>query len=94
MSLSGAGFVTPPLTFQNKLERCLEIDKNVMDGFTKPVQPSIAPYSPDLNLIEILWRKIKYEWMPFSAYLSFANLTECLFEILASIGKSRTIAFA
>lgn len=53
----------------------------------------IAPYSPELNLIEILWRKIKYEWMPFSAYLSFANLTECLFEILASIGKSRTIAF-
>ncbi|WP_052700841.1 IS630 family transposase, partial [Methylocucumis oryzae] len=28
----------------------------------------IAPYSPELNLIEILWRKIKYEWMPFSAY--------------------------
>lgn len=54
----------------------------------------IAPYSPELNLIEILWRKIKYEWMPFSAYLSFANLKVCLFEILASIGKSRTIAFA
>jgi transposase len=54
----------------------------------------IAPYSPELNLIEILWRKIKYEWMPFSAYLSFTNLKECLFEILASIGKSRSIAFA
>ncbi len=54
----------------------------------------IAPYSPELNLIEILWRKIKYEWMPFSAYLSFANLKACLFEILASIGKSRTIEFA
>ncbi|MFI3197268.1 MAG: transposase [Methylococcaceae bacterium] len=24
----------------------------------------IAPYSPDLNIIEIVWRKIKYEWMP------------------------------
>lgn len=54
----------------------------------------IAPYSPELNLIEILWRKIKYEWMPFSAYLSFANLKACLFEILASIGNSRSIAFA
>lgn len=28
----------------------------------------VAPYSPELNLIEILWRKIKCEWMPFSAY--------------------------
>ena len=33
----------------------------------------IAPYSPELNIIEIVWRKIKYEWMPFSAYTSFKN---------------------
>jgi len=25
-------------------------------------------YSPELNLIEILWRNIKYAWLPFSAY--------------------------
>jgi len=30
----------------------------------------LPPYSPQLNLIEILWRKIKYEWMPNSAYTS------------------------
>ena len=54
----------------------------------------IPPYSPELNLIEILWRKIKYEWMPFSAYQSFQNLQECLFEILANIGKSYAIEFA
>ncbi|WP_245395117.1 transposase [methane-oxidizing endosymbiont of Gigantopelta aegis] len=24
-----------------------------------------APYSPELNRIEMLWRKIKYEWLPF-----------------------------
>ena len=29
----------------------------------------IASYSPELNLIEILWQKIKYEWTPFSAKL-------------------------
>jgi transposase len=28
-------------------------------------------YSPELNLIEILWRFIKYQWLPFSAYLNF-----------------------
>jgi transposase len=27
----------------------------------------LPTYSPELNLIEILWRKIKYAWMPFSA---------------------------
>jgi transposase len=53
----------------------------------------IAPYSPELNLIEILWRKIKYEWMPFSAYSSFQSLEDSLFDILANIGKSYVIDF-
>jgi len=55
---------------------------------------NIAPYSPELNIIEIVWRKIKYEWMPFSAYESFRNLKESLFDILANIGKSYTVNFA
>lgn len=54
----------------------------------------IAPYSPELNLIEILWRKIKYEWMPFSAYRSFQSLKQSLFDILANIGKTYHIEFA
>ena len=54
----------------------------------------IAPYSPELNIIEILWRKIKYEWMPFSAYESFQKLKESLFDILANIGKSYSIEFS
>ena len=28
----------------------------------------LSPYSPELNLIEILGRRIKYTWLPFSAY--------------------------
>jgi transposase len=28
----------------------------------------LSTYSPALNLIEILWRNIKYAWVPFSAY--------------------------
>ncbi|KAA6323078.1 hypothetical protein EZS27_027452, partial [termite gut metagenome] len=31
-------------------------------------------YSPELNLIEILWRRIKYQWIPFDAYGCFENL--------------------
>ena len=34
----------------------------------------LPAYSPELNLIENLWRFIKYQWLPFSAYLSFGNL--------------------
>jgi transposase len=34
----------------------------------------LPPYSPELNLIEILWRKIKYEWLPLSSYLHYENL--------------------
>jgi transposase len=54
----------------------------------------IAPYSPEFNIIEILWRKIKYEWMLFSAYESFLPLKQNLFDILANIGKTYTINFA
>lgn len=28
----------------------------------------LPPYSPELNLIEILWSFIKYAWLPFNAY--------------------------
>jgi transposase len=54
----------------------------------------IARYSPELNIIEILWRKIKYEWMPFSAYKSIKNLEENLTEILAHVGNKYSIQFS
>jgi transposase len=47
----------------------------------------ISPYSPELNIIEIVWRKIKYEWLPFSAYDSYETLKAELFNVLANIGK-------
>lgn len=54
----------------------------------------IAPYSPELNLIEILWRKVKYEWLPLSSYGSFEALKENLFHVLGNIGKEYKIAFS
>lgn len=57
------------------------------------IQP-IAPYSPELNIIEIVWRKIKYEWLPFSAYESYENLKNELFNVLAGIGTDFKIKFA
>ena len=28
----------------------------------------LPPYCPELNRIEILWHKIKYDWLPLSCY--------------------------
>lgn len=71
--------------FKDNLERWKEQDLTIMP---------IAPYSPELNIIEILWRKIKYDWMPFSAYESFQSLKDSLFDILANVGKSYNIEFS
>lgn len=54
----------------------------------------LPPYSPQLNLIEILWRFIKYQWLPLSAYLSFNNLKSALQFVLDNIGSQYRITFA
>jgi transposase len=50
--------------------------------------------SPELNYIEMLWRKIKYQWMPREAYDSAKNLKMHLTTILDFIGKDYQIHFA
>ena len=42
----------------------------------------LPTYSSELNLIEILWRKIKYEWLPLSCYAAYENLKKSLQDIL------------
>jgi len=54
----------------------------------------LPEYSPELNKIEILWRKIKYEWLPFSAYQNLTTLKDSLCEIFANIGGKYKISFA
>ena len=53
----------------------------------------LPPYSPELNLIEILWRKLKYEWLPPKAYLSFDHLQSELQNILNQVGSKYQIIF-
>jgi transposase len=53
----------------------------------------LPPYSPELNIIEILWRFIKYRWLPFSAYASFQCLRQTIEDILTRFGVDYTIAF-
>ena len=54
----------------------------------------LSPYSPELNLIEILWRRIKYTWLPFSAYECLNALSEALEAILSHVGSQYQITFA
>jgi transposase len=53
----------------------------------------LPSYAPKLNLIEILWRFMKYYWLPFSAYASFQHLYEASAQILMGVGTEYTITF-
>jgi transposase len=54
---------------------------------------NLPPYSPHLNIIEILWRKMKYEWLKPTDYLSFESLTEAIKEILSNLAEEYKINF-
>jgi transposase len=53
----------------------------------------LPPYSPHLNIIETLWRKIKYEWLKPGDYDSWEKLIKALENILTSVGKDFKIMF-
>jgi transposase len=53
----------------------------------------LPPYAPELNKIEMLWRKIKYQWLDFKAYLSWENLNQNLELVLNNIGKKYILNF-
>jgi len=53
----------------------------------------LSAYSPELNLIEILWRQMKYAWLPLSAYLSFDNLCDEAHRLLDGYGTECAINF-
>jgi transposase len=71
--------------FEDELERWQQQDRYVK---------VLPPYCPELNLIEILWRKITYAWLPLDAYQNFKPLTASLFEVLRGIGSKYRITFA
>jgi transposase len=45
----------------------------------------LPTYSPELNVIEMVWRKIKYEWLPLSAFESFKSLWSNLNDMIPTI---------
>lgn len=69
--------------------------EKILEWAKKKINILFLPaYSPELNPIEIVWRFIKYYWLPLSAYQSFQKLTEALNNILANYGKKYLITFA
>jgi transposase len=54
----------------------------------------LPTYSLELNKIEMLWKKIKHEWLPLQAYQSYQKLTEELDKVLSKIGSLYKITFS
>lgn len=71
--------------FEDELERWAE------RGLYVYFLPSSCP---ELNLIEHLWRKIKYEWLPLSAFASNKAFAQALDNILSQVGSKYQITFS
>ncbi len=54
----------------------------------------IPAYCPELNLIECLWKQIKYHWLDPLDFLTAASLRAALEAILTQIGTKYRITFA
>ena len=54
----------------------------------------LPTYCPSLNKIEMLWEKIKYDWLTWDAYSSYKNLRQELDQVLSQIGSLYRITFA
>lgn len=70
--------------FQANLSRWKELDIEIF---------YLPKYSPHLNSIEILWRKIKYEWLRARDYISWETLEKALQEIFLEFGNLYSIKF-
>lgn len=54
----------------------------------------LPPYSPHLNIAEILWRKLKYEWLKPEDYLCTQRLFFTVTAALAAVGEDLVINFS
>jgi transposase len=50
----------------------------------------LPSYSPQLNIIEIFWRFIKYQWLETNAYESYSTLVKAVENILINFGTKYT----
>ena len=53
----------------------------------------LPTYSPELNAIELLWRKVKYEWLPLKAWENWKTYQNELSLVLDSIGSKFKLTY-
>jgi len=89
---------TKPTTIvmdQASIHTSKNIEKKVAEWKAKGVDIFWLPtYSPQLNLIEILWRFMRYEWIELDAYKSLEQLVSYVEEVLKGFGEKYIINFA
>lgn len=72
-----------------------KISEKIIEWRDKKLEIFWLPsYSPQLNLIEILWRFMKYEWIEIDAYSSWQNLVNYVEKIIRDFGEKYVINFA
>jgi transposase len=75
-------------TSEAVLQKLVEWESKNLEIFWLP------PYSPKLNLIEILWRFMKYEWIQIEAYHNWKSLVKYVKDVLSKVGTEYVINFA
>lgn len=53
----------------------------------------LPPYCPHLNLIEVLWKQVKYRWLEPTAYANFDALCQAVQHVLKLCPKKYHITF-
>lgn len=77
------------------IHRSQEFEEKIAEWAERGLHIYYLPtYCPSLNKIEMLWKKIKYEWLSFEAYTSYKNLCEELDQVLSQIGSKYYVTFA
>ena len=77
----------PPSTSNNFMDKQAEWKEKKLTIFFLPT------YSPQLNIIEILWRFIKYSWLKPDAYISWHSLVNAVENIFRDFGDKYIINF-
>ena len=73
---------------------CDAIEEKLPEWSSKNLELFYLPeYSPQLNLIEILWRFMKYEWIQWWAYKGWSYLVKYIEMIIRGYGTEYEINF-
>ena len=68
-----------------------KIDDWILDK--KMIVLFLPTYSPELNLIEILWHKAKYEWINILSIMNFKNFEQEVKRVFDAVGQEYMIAY-